>query len=261
MKKVLLSIAGFDPSSGAGVTLDLAVFRDLEFFGAGLITSLTVQNTQQVEDVFCTPTDFLRAQYSALQKDLVLTGIKLGMVGSRDNVTAVSEILASHLEIPRVVDPVFVSSSGACLLHKEAIPDFIEKICPKATVITPNMSEASRIAGFSVHTVKDMQKAAEKIYALTAAPCLVKGGHLEGPAQDILFDGVGIHVFRKEKLGKRVHGTGCVLSSSLLCYLALGLPLQESCRRAKEFTHESIKSAVSVGRGLNLITFFPPRRP
>lgn len=260
-KKVLVSIAGFDPGSGAGITLDLAVFRNLGYFGAGLITGLTVQNTQHVKDIFCPPADFLRAQYSAIQQDLVPAGIKVGMLGCQDRIPVVRKILSAHPAIPRVVDPVFQSSSGAWLLDEGAIPDFIEKICRKATVITPNLHEASRIAGFSVRTARDMQRAAEKIYALTGVPCLVKGGHLEDQALDILFDGASIHIFRKEKLGKRVHGTGCVLSSSLLCHLAQGLPLEESCRRAKEFTHESIKTAVPIGRGQNLITSFPPRRP
>jgi hydroxymethylpyrimidine kinase/phosphomethylpyrimidine kinase len=255
MNRVLLSAAGYDPSGGAGVLLDLKVFRDFGFHGAGILTAITIQNTQAVRDVFCPPARILKSQYETLAKDLAFAGVKIGMAGSAKNIGIIAAILAANNKIPRVVDPVFRSSSGAWLLEKEAIPAFIRKIRGQASVLTPNLDEAGFITGQKVRTVEAMKEAAERIYELTLIPCLVKGGHLEKEAINLLFDGRRTFLFGNQKIIKEVHGTGCFFSSSLLCYLALGNPLGKAAELAAGLTYEAIKNAIRIGGGRHVISF------
>jgi hydroxymethylpyrimidine/phosphomethylpyrimidine kinase len=255
MKKVLLSAAGYDPSGGAGVLLDVKVFQHFGFCGAGIVTAVTIQNTQSVKYTFCPQARILKDQYEMLAKDLVFSGIKVGMAGSRENVKIIGKILAANKNIPRVIDPVFRSSSGAWLLGKNAIPSFIREIRGRASILTPNLEEAGLITGRKVKSIEDMKEAAEKIYVLTRIPCLIKGGHLVKEAVNLLYDGRRTFLFGNPKINKDVHGTGCFFSSSLLCYLALGKPLGKACELATELTFTAIKTAVRIGRGRHVISF------
>jgi hydroxymethylpyrimidine kinase/phosphomethylpyrimidine kinase len=257
-KKILLSVAGFDPTTGAGVGLDLRVFRGLGFQGMALLTSLTAQNTRGVSELFCLPPEFLWNQYRSLAVDVVISGIKVGMIGSKRNIEVVAEILASHPRIPKVLDPVFKSSSGSWLIEEEAFSEYSEKIKGKSTLLTPNLVEASLISGIEVITPEDMKKAAEIISEKTLAPCLIKGGHLGGNISDILFDGKSHHVFEKPRLDKKVHGTGCFLSSSLLSFLVKGSTLKQAVRQAIELTHQAMETSVRVGQGQRIIDFPVP---
>jgi hydroxymethylpyrimidine/phosphomethylpyrimidine kinase len=255
MKRVLLSAAGYDPSGGAGVLLDLKVFHDFGFYGAGIVTAITIQNTQAVQDVFCPPALTLKNQYDTLARDFSFAGVKIGMAGSAQNVGIIAAILAANKKIPRVIDPVFRSSSGTWLLEKEAIPSFIRKTRGRASVLTPNLEEAGFITGRKVRTLDAMKEAAEKIYELTDIPCFLKGGHLEKEAINILFDGRQTFLFGNPKINKDVHGTGCFFSSSLLCYLALGNPLGKACELATGLTYGAIKNAIRIGGGRHVISF------
>jgi len=255
MKKILLSVAGYDPSGGAGILLDIKVFEHFGLHGVGIVAAMTVQNTQAVRGIACTPLRILKDQYETLAADLAFSGIKIGMVGSEENVGVIGNILAANKNIPRVIDPVFRSSSGAWLLGKNAIPDFIREIRGRAEILTPNLQEASLISGRKVLAVAAMKEAAEKIFDLTGIPCLVKGGHLEKEAVNVLYDGRRTFLYGNPKLNKDVHGTGCFFSSSLLCYLAKGKPLEKACGLATELTYEAIKNSVRVGRGRRVISF------
>jgi len=255
MKRVLLSAAGYDPSGGAGVILDLKVFHDFGFYGAGIVTAIAIQNTQAVQDIFCPPARALKNQYDTLARDLSFAGIKIGMAGSVENVGIIAGILAANKKTPRVIDPVFRSSSGAWLLAKNAIPLFIREIRGRASVLTPNLEEAGLITGRTVRTLEAMKEAAEKICVMTRIPCLIKGGHLEKEAVNLLYDGRRTFLFGNPKINKDVHGTGCFFSSSLLCYLALGKPLGKACELATELTYTAIKTAVRIGRGRHVISF------
>lgn len=235
--------------------LDLKVFHDFGFYGAGIVTAITIQNTRAVQDVFCPPARTLKNQYDTLARDLPFAGIKIGMAGSADNVGIIAAILAANKKIPRVIDPVFRSSSGAWLLEKDAIPTFIRKIRGRASVLTPNLEEAGLISGRKVRTLEAMKEAAEKIYELTGIPCFLKGGHLEKEAVNILFDGRQTFLFGNRKIKKDVHGTGCFFSSSLLCYLALGNPLGKACELATGLTYGAIKNSVCIGGGRHVISF------
>jgi len=249
MSKVLLTIAGFDPSAGAGVFLDLKVFARLGFQGVAALTGVTVQNTELVKSVHPCPPDLLLRQYRTLVEDVDLRGIKVGMAATESQLKAIAGILRENRDIPRVIDPAFRSSSGAWLLEHEAVPLFLRRIGKDATVLTPNLDEAGRLSGTVVRNLPEMIAAAKAIYAIARTPCLVTGGHLEGEAVNCLFDGRRVSLFGKKRLKKDVHGTGCLFSSSLLCFLAMGRRLERAAELATEFTHEAIRTSVRIGRG------------
>ena len=254
-RKTLLTFAGFDPSSGAGVLLDVNTFRSLGFHGTAVITSLTAQNTKGILRTFCPPSDFVWEQYRALQQDMTLSGIKIGMLGRVEILAVLSKILTDNADIPIVVDPVFRSTSGTWLFDKNAVPDFIEHIKGKVTLLTPNTHEAMLIADVSIEDIEGMKTAAEKIFDVCGFPCLVTGGHYEDAVSDILYDGHTFHLYQNKKIAKKVHGTGCFLSSSILCYLALGNRLDEACANAISATRKAIERAEAIGHGQFVITF------
>jgi hydroxymethylpyrimidine/phosphomethylpyrimidine kinase len=254
--KALLSIAGYDPSSGAGVLLDIAVFRHLSYRGMAILTAVTAQNTQKVKEFRCLPPQFILSQYQTLAGEISFAGIKVGMVGCRKNLRVLGRILEENKNIPIVVDPVFRSSSGTWLLEKEAIPAYISRIKGKISVLMPNLTEAALICGHSVRNLEEMKEAARKIYDLVESPCSIKGGHLEKGVIDLLFDGRRFHLFEIEKIRKDVHGTGCFLSSSLLGFLAKGHPLVKACELALELTHDAIRKAVRVGKKRYIFPLF-----
>lgn len=258
MKKALLSIGGYDPSSGAGVVLDAKVFESLGFHGMGLVTAVTAQNTRAVKDCFALSPVLLRSQFEALKEDISIFGIKVGMIASRRLIPVVSEILASAPGIPRVVDPVFKSTSGAWLIEENAVRTYASALVGKATVITPNMAEASLIARMPVRDIPDMREAARRIHDFIGFAVLVKGGHLPNRAVNVLYDGKDFHMFKAGKLRREVHGTGCFFSSSLLGFLAGGFPLEQSSRLAAELTRKGIKASLPLGNGQRVFTF-PPR--
>lgn len=247
--KVLLTIAGYDPSSGAGVLLDIAVFRRFGFLGTGILTAVTAQNSRRVADIRCLGGRFMLRQYETLVRDVSPAGVKVGMLGCRRNLPALSRILAQHPKIPIVVDPVFRSSSGCWLLEKEAIPSYLSRLKGRISILTPNLLEASLISGRRLKNPEDMKEAARRIAALIAAPCLVKGGHLAQRIRDVLYDGRQFYLFPHQKLPGDVHGSGCFLSSSLLSYLVMGRPLAEACALATEFTGGALRKAVRLGKG------------
>lgn len=255
MKKILLSVAGFDPSSGAGILMDLKVFEQFNFQGMSILTSLTVQNTKEVKKVHCLPPGFLWEQYKILKDDISFSGIKVGMVGGDDNIHVISKILAENRDIPRVVDPVFKSSSGTWLLEKESIQHYISEISEKASLLTPNIEEAYLISGIRIKSFEDMKEAAKVIYSHIKIPCLIKGGNFKKTILDLLFDGREFHHFEKEKIKNKVHGTGCFLSSCILSFLVKGMSLLEACSVAIQSTHQAMKKAVRLGSGQYIISF------
>ena len=257
MKRTLLSIAGYDPSGGAGALLDVRVFAALGFHGAAILTALTVQNTQKVLKVIPFPPRTVTDQYLALDKDMAFAGIKVGMLGSQGVVPPLGRILTRHPDIPRVVDPVLKASSGDPLFEKKGISALLRAVRGNASLLTPNMEEASVIAGMAVRTPQDMREAARVLFGLTDIPCLVKGGHLEKSAVNILFDGHRTAVFGHEKIARDVHGTGCFLSSAILGYLAKGHSLEKACGLASDMVHAAILASVKPGKGRRAFWFSP----
>jgi hydroxymethylpyrimidine kinase/phosphomethylpyrimidine kinase len=255
MKKVLLSIAGYDPTAGAGTGLDIRVFQSFGYLGMGILTSLTVQNTTGVKKIHCPPSRFIRDQYHFLHKDVNFSGIKVGMVGCADNINPIIRILGDNPGIPVIIDPVFKSSAGDWLFEKKSIPIYMKKIRGKASLLTPNLEEAESISGIKIEDVLDAEKAAQEIFEQTRTPCLVKGGHLQKENIDILYDGNKFYTYKNRKLRKKIHGTGCFLSSALLCYMVQALPLDQVCSLAIQTTHKAMAKAIRIGSGQALFSF------
>ena len=249
MLEVLVSIAGYDPSGGAGVLQDIAVFRRFGFPGVGLLTAVTAQNSRRIGALRRLDSRFLRQQHEILLQDIEPAGINVGLLGGRQNLAPLARILDHHQGLPIVVDPVFRSSSGRWLLEKGAITAFLDRIRGRIAILTPNLHEAVLISGRRLKRPEDMKEAARLIFHRVEAPCLVKGGHLAGSAVDVLYDGDRFFLFPHGRIRKQVHGTGCFLSSSLLCYLVMKKPLAEACSRAIDFTQDAIKKAVRFGKG------------
>jgi hydroxymethylpyrimidine kinase/phosphomethylpyrimidine kinase len=248
-KNPLLSLAGFDPSGGAGALLDVRVFERLGFRGWAALTAVTIQNPRRVSGVVPLPARTLAAQYRALLEAGRPAGIKVGMLATSANLEAAARILGQNGRIPRVVDPVFQSSSGASLLDGLGISRFLAVLGGKATLVTPNLEEASILSKREIRTLEDMKAAARAIHDSGRMACLVTGGHLKGGPADVLFDGAGYAVFEHPRIGKNVHGTGCFLSSAVLGYLAGGRDLKTACRLAIGLTARAIGMAVPDGRG------------
>lgn len=254
-KKILLTVAGFDPTSGAGISLDLKVFSEYGCIGMSIVTSLTVQNTQGIKKTHSLSSRFVWEQYEHLKKDVSFSGLKVGMLGTQDNIPAVIKILSDNPDIPRIIDPIFRSSSGHWLLGKKSIPVYVDKIKGKASLLTPNLMEAELISGLKVQKEGGMVEAAEKIYSSTQIPCLIKGGHLKDRIVDILYDGAKIHRYHGQRLKKSVHGTGCFLSSAILCFLVSGHPLERAVSMATKATREALKKTARIGKGQEVFYF------
>ncbi len=246
---ILLTIAGFDPSCGAGVGADLKTFAAHGCYGVAAITSLTVQNTQGVEAVHNTPASELREQLEILVKDCEIAAVKIGMLGNRGNAAVVAEFLDAHT-FPHIVhDPVMKSSSGSELLDATGSKFLVAELLKRSTVITPNVPEAEILAGFAIRDVADMEAAARKIVDMGAHAVIVKGGHMD-KAIDVLFDGTDMHPLGGDKVKlENTHGTGCTFASAITAQLAAGRSLLEATTLAKAYVMKAIEKAYPVGKG------------
>lgn len=246
---VVLSIAGFDPSSGAGITADLKTLAAHGCYGVAAITALTIQNTQGVTGVSPTEAPVLKDTIAALLADGHVKAIKVGMLANRANAEVVSEILESNPALPSVLDPVFRSSSGRELADAECQEFFRLHLIKHPTVITPNLSEASALTGLQVENLEGMKAAARKLVEMGARAVVVTGGHLD-KAIDILFDGLTLQVFTGDRVKPdNTHGTGCTFSSAIAANLALGRQLGDAVVLAKAYVTEAIRKAYVVGPG------------
>ena len=263
---VVLTIAGFDPSSGAGVTADLETLAAHGCYGVACITALTVQSTAGVRGVYPVSATIIRRTLAELAADLPIAAVKIGMLGSVEAVDAVAEFLRRRPRRARyvVLDPILKSTSGVRLLEAAAIASFVRKLLPLASVITPNVDEAATLTGVTVDDTSSMREAAKRLHALGVPAVVITGGHLP-EAVDVLsvaeargrgysIDSVTI---RGRKIRSRsTHGTGCAYSSALAANLALGRDLEESARLAKRYVARAIATAKPLGRGngpLNLL--------
>jgi hydroxymethylpyrimidine/phosphomethylpyrimidine kinase len=246
---ILLSIAGFDPSCGAGTAADLKTFAAYGCYGVAAITSLTVQNTQGVETVHYTPSAELRAQLEALVKDCEIAAVKIGMLGNRGNAVVVAEFLDRHKFVHVVLDPVMKSSSGAELLDAAGIKFVATELLKRASVITPNVPEAETLTGLTIKEVGGMETAARKLAEMGARAVIVKGGHME-KAMDVLFDGTDMITLAGEKTNEdHLHGTGCTFASALTAQLAAGRGLREAATLAKAYVTKAIEKGYAIGKG------------
>lgn len=247
MPPVALTIAGSDPSGGAGIQADLKTFHQLGVYGQAAITLIAVQNTVRVDRVECLNPDLIVEQIQALFEDIPPQAIKTGALGNAAIVSAIAKLDAPA---PLIVDPVMVSKHGNALLPPEAIEAFIRELLPRAFLLTPNLHEAAALTGFPVQTLSDMHRAAERLHLLGAKSVLVKGGHLDGDAIDLLLSDGGWTEFPAARVETRhTHGTGCTFSAAITAYLARGYNLKEAVSGAKQFITAAIRTNPGLGRG------------
>ena len=246
---ILLSIAGFDPSCGAGTVADLKTFAAHGCYGVAAITSLTVQNTTGVEAVHNTPSAELREQLDVLAKDCEIAAVKIGMLGNRGNAVAVAEFLDAHKFAQIVHDPVIKSSSGAELLDAAGVKYVLSELLKRSTVVTPNIPEAEVLAGMAIKEIADMEAAARKMVELGARAVIIKGGHTER-AIDVLFDGAEMIQLGGDRVkSEKTHGTGCTFASAIAAQLACGRSLVEAATLAKAYVTKAIEKGYAVGKG------------
>jgi len=238
-----LSIAGFDPSGGAGVLMDIKIFTRLEVYGYGVVSAITVQSPRDVYEVHCLEPSVFRKCLDTALCHLLPNAVKIGMLGSSEIVTETSKSLKRFGVRNIVVDPVFRAKNGVPLLTDDGVQIMIYRLFPLATVITPNISEASRILGYPVQTVEDAKSAAREFYRRFNVAVVVKGGHLVGEPVDIFFDGSELLELKGKRISGAPHGTGCVFSSAIAAILAKGVALSEAVSGAKRLTQEFIRMA------------------
>jgi hydroxymethylpyrimidine/phosphomethylpyrimidine kinase len=263
----VMSIAGFDPSGGAGALADIKTFAAMGCFGTAAVTSLTFQNTVAVYGASHQTPDALRSQIEPVINDFEIAAVKIGMTPTRELIEAVAEIVEIKRLPNVVVDTVIRSTSGYDLIDEDAIGALIERLLPLADVITPNMAEAERLTGLEAQDLDGMKRAALRIHEMSAAPksrrtarraVLVKGGHMKDEATDVLFDGHEFQIFRAPKIATReTRGTGCTLSSAIAALLARGCDIPEAVGRAKQFLSEILRVAPDLGRGARPLNHMP----
>jgi hydroxymethylpyrimidine/phosphomethylpyrimidine kinase len=250
---VVLTIAGFDPSSGAGITADIKTIAAHECFGVACITALTVQSTQGVRSVQGVDPEIVSQTLRELVADTALDGVHIGMLGTARVAEAVADFLADA-RLPHIVlDPILKSSSGADLLDEAGTRVMIDRLIPLAEVITPNLAEAGFLSGMTVTNLDHMHKAAAALHSLGAANVVVTGGHLDKAIDLLSFAtarGTEQEVFKAERQrSNSTHGTGCAFSTALTCHLAQGRGLPEAVLLSKAYVSAAIANAYPLGQG------------
>ena len=256
MKKVL-TIAGSDSSGGAGIQADLKTFSAHGVYGMSVITAVTAQNTQGVFAVQDISKEMILKQIQAIFEDIEVDALKIGMVSQIETINAIAESLKIYQVKNVVLDPVMISKSRFNLLIPEAMEALINKLIPLATIVTPNIHEAIAITGVDIKGIEDMEKVAKLIFKMGPKNVLIKGGHLEEDATDVLYDGNKITHFKGHRINtKNTHGTGCTLSSAIASNLALGYDVLESVSKAKEYITMAITHSLQIGKGVGPTNHF-----
>jgi hydroxymethylpyrimidine/phosphomethylpyrimidine kinase len=261
---VALTIAGFDPSGGAGVVADIKTFTAFDCFAVAAITSLTFQNTTGVFGAAHQTAETVRAQVMSVVEDFSVASAKTGMLPTREIIAGVARLfLETELPAP-VVDPVIRSTSGYDLIDDDALNALVKKLMPLARLVTPNIPEAERITGLTIEDEEGMRRAASVMREMGAHAVLVKGGHMKGIADfapyatDLLDDEGRVTLFRGEWVETTsTHGTGCALSAAIAACLGHGLSLEKAVETAKRFVTNAIRHAPGIGHGhgpINAVT-------
>ena len=249
---VVLTIAAFDPSGGAGIIADLKTFAAHNCYGVSAVTTLTVRHTERVGGRQDVPASWLAQQIAPLAEDIPLAGVKIGLMGSAANVEAVVAALDRYALPFVVLDPMFRSGSGASMLAPEAVELLHDRLLPKVTLMTPNTEEASHLTGRSLRTVEEMKAVAASLHGMCGAAVVITGEHLEKP-QDVLFDGRENFVFAGNRAGGRLrspkmHGARCTFSSAIAANLALGKSLPDAIVLAKAYVTQAMEKGHAMGR-------------
>jgi len=251
--KSTLTIAGSDPTGGAGIQADLRAFAALGLHGASVIAAITAQNTSKVSHVEAVGAETIRQQLRTLLDDIRPDALKTGMLYSEAAVREAASAIRDYKLQNLVIDPVTISTSGTRLLEESAVALMKSDLVPLARVITPNMDEAGMLAGMSVKGIDDMEAAARAIRQMGPEVVIVTGGHLEDQALDVYFDGSTIEKMSARRLPGSFHGTGCAYSAFLAGMLALGAAPLDAARAAKQYVQAGLTRAMRPGAGMGIL--------
>jgi len=256
--RTALTIAGSDSGGGAGIQADLKTFAAHGVFGTSAITAITAQNTRGVTMVEPASPAIVSAQIDAVAIDLTPAATKIGMLATAAIATAVADAIVRHGLVNVVLDPVMISKSRASLLDNDAIAVLRGRLLGLAVVVTPNIPEAEALTGRTVSSLAEMREAAVALIEMGAKNAVIKGGHLQGPATDLLFDGRDFIELNADRIDSRhTHGTGCTFSSAIAARLALGDELEPAVRAAKAYVTRAIAQAPGLGAGHGPLQHFP----
>jgi hydroxymethylpyrimidine kinase/phosphomethylpyrimidine kinase len=257
--KCVLSIAGSDSGGGAGIQADIKTITGLGAHALTAVTALTAQNSLGVSAIHPVPPGFITRQIKTVVEDRPPDSVKVGMVFTAAAVKAVSRMIAEYSLSPVVVDPVLRASTGRLLLEPNAIRLLKERLLPLSAVVTPNLDEAELLTGRTVRTLKEMERAALEIFRM-GPRVVIKGGHLERGSSDLFFDGEEVVVFQGKKItSTSTHGTGCVFSSALATFLALGRNMKDAVQSAHDMVRKAIRGGYIVGRGAGTVAPYAAR--
>lgn len=264
--KTALTIAGSDPTGGAGLQADIRVFNHFGVYGLSAVSALTAQNTYEVNAISKVEGKFLEEQLNTLINDIRPDALKTGMLFSTDVVKAVAKIIKGYELGNLVIDPVTISSTGTSLIENGVLDALKEGLFPLAKVITPNIYEAATISGINIMDEKDMERAAVELKRLGPEVVIITGGHFkEARSQksevrsrheetmELIYDGEKFHRIRGHKIKGEYHGTGCAFSAAITACLAKGISVIEATKKAKEFIDAAIKNAHIIGKGMRLL--------
>jgi len=257
--KACLTIAGSDPTGGAGIQMDLRTFSSLGIYGLSALTAVTVQNTQRVSALLPVPEGILRKQIEGVLSEFHIDAVKIGMLATKENVKAVADAIKAHSLTNVVLDTVLFSSGGRRLLEREALSSLIRHLFPLVTIITSNLKEAGILAALTVRDRASMKEAAVRLHRLGPRVVVVKGGHLTGPPDDLIYDGETFSFVRGTRVRGQFHGLGCAFSSAIAGFLALGYEGREAVKMAKKFLERSLKGSFAPQSGRRILMFSRPR--
>lgn len=257
MMKTVLSIAGTDPSGGAGAAADCKTICAHGCFAFNVITAVVSQNTQGVRDFMDVPPQLIASQIDAVYDDMSVDAVKIGMVSNPKTIHVIVQALKKYKPRFTVIDPVMVATSGHRLLAPEAERTLVQELLPQAYVLTPNIPEAEVLSNMEIKTIEDMEKSAKKIKELQPEWVLIKGGHRVADSIDVLYNGTQFYYLKGEHLDStNTHGTGCSLSSAIAANLAMGKRVVEAVQAAKEYVFQGILHAPNIGKGNGPIQHF-----
>lgn len=259
MTPIALTIAGSDPSGGAGLQADLKTFHQHQVFGASIVTLLTVQNTQTVSAVEYVQSDFVVAQLDSVLDDFIPNACKTGALGNAEIIHAVAE-RATKFSFPLIVDPVMISKHGHTLIDEEAVDVLATKLLPNAYLVTPNRHEAELLSGIKIRDLPSAKQAALAIRELGARNVLIKGKESDGRVADLLVTDSEFTPLESNYIEtNNTHGTGCVLSAAITAMIAKGEDLPKAVAHAKTFVHTAICNSPNIGKGCGPLKLYSDR--
>lgn len=252
-----MTIAGSDSGAGAGIQADLKAIAAMGAYGTSTITSITAQNTLGVKKVYNLPLEIIEAQIDAIMEDIGAQAVKTGMLATKEIILLVSKKIKEYKIDKLVVDPVMVATSGDVLLENDAVETLIHELMPLANVVTPNIKEAEVLTGITIHTIPEMEKAAEKIASMGPKYVIIKGGHRRDDAMDILYNGKETSYFPGERVNtNNTHGTGCTYSAALAACIAQEMTIPAAVARVKQYITRSLANSLTIGKGSGPVDHF-----